>query len=110
MKKYYAAENHYGSDISHGFYNTWYIMAFDSKAHRDEWVESRNTLTAQPIKREHCTDWLLTHDCEGPHPFTRERWILDPWGYGTPEPPEGFVGTLTVDRGHCAMSAIPFYN
>ena len=51
MKKFYAAENRYGSETSYGFSNTWDVYVFKSKKGRDNWVDSRPTLTAKKIKR-----------------------------------------------------------
>jgi hypothetical protein len=41
-KRYFAADNTYASDTSTGFANTWYVLAFNSRAARDEWVEQEN--------------------------------------------------------------------
>jgi len=82
-RKYYAAENHYGSSTSHGFANTWYVLVFRSKSERDTWVYNQPTLTAKAIKRTevigYATNYNLSQNCtNAPRPFTPEYWGIIP--------------------------------
>jgi hypothetical protein len=52
---YYAETNHYGNETSVGFANTWLVLAFESKAERDAFVEShenKNLSTAAITRKE----------------------------------------------------------
>jgi len=49
--KYYAIENLYGSETSHGFANTWQVLVFASKKGRDEYVTNSTNLTTEKIKK-----------------------------------------------------------
>lgn len=57
MKRFYAAENEYGTKASAGFGDQWYVLAFNNKVDRDNWVISRNTITARNIKRKHVLNY-----------------------------------------------------
>ena len=88
---YFAAENSYGSPSSTGFSNTWEVLAFDSKLNRDNWVDSRKTLSARAIARKDIHKYV-----DAPRPFSGEfRGILDEFPYNF-DPPEGFIGTVDV--------------
>lgn len=47
---FYAADNHYGSQTDLGFANTWYVVAFLTKASRDAYVEASDRLSTRAIK------------------------------------------------------------
>jgi len=49
-KQYYAADNHYGNESSIGFANTWYVLAFASKAARDDFVDGSDKASTRAIK------------------------------------------------------------
>lgn len=57
MTTFYAADNSYGSETDAGFYNTSYVIAFPSKAARDEYVAASPRCSTIAIKasqiREH---------------------------------------------------------
>ena len=97
MKKYYAAENHYGSENSIGGYNTWFVLAFDSRQHRDEWVDNQKTLSARAIRR----DEAIRYQRQGgsskePIPFTDQYWGFRPYWEYSDKQPIGYIGHLTV--------------
>jgi hypothetical protein len=48
---YYAACNHYATDTSVGFANTWYIRSFETKAKRNDFVSSAEDMATRAIKR-----------------------------------------------------------
>ena len=49
--KFYAVENMYGSNVSHGFANTWQILVFKSKKGRDEYVNNSANLSCLSVKK-----------------------------------------------------------
>jgi hypothetical protein len=92
---FYAADNHYGSDTSTGFANTWYVLAFADKNSRNEYVDHRPNLSARAIKRPHIGKFLPKR----PRPFTGERYAITRPLWLADDAlllPEGFVGYVDV--------------
>ena len=60
MLRFFAKDNHYGSQTSEGFGNTYYVLAFDSKAARDAYVESRReqSIAAGPVLKKDVTTFV----------------------------------------------------
>jgi len=80
--KYYARGNYYGSDTSHGFANTNYVLVFESRAARDAWVDSAHDLSACAIRRAEATyiatNLSLTQNrTNAPEPFSGEFWGIE---------------------------------
>jgi len=69
---HFAANNHYGSETDRGFANTWYVIAFESKAARDEYIEQSKSLAATAITRRE----VSAHVTRAPKPFTPERYAI----------------------------------
>lgn len=47
---YYAAKNSYSNETSIGFWNTWYVVGFATKAARDAHVKKCPELATRAIK------------------------------------------------------------
>lgn len=82
---YYAANNHYGSPTDVGFANTWYVLAFETKAERDAYVENSTSRAARAIYRHevtsYATNWHMTrNEYIKPRPFSGEYWGIDETG------------------------------
>lgn len=102
MSTYYAAINAYGSEINHGFVNTWDVLAFNSKESRDAFIEGSSNITAEAIAKRNVTKRLAYSD-RPPRPFSGERWVIadgDNMDEDPPSRPEGCIGHVIVDRGH----------
>ncbi len=59
---YYCKQNHYGSETSCGFANTWFAIKFPNKAMRDDYCNRTNRLDIKPItakeaNKESIHDW-----------------------------------------------------
>ena len=48
-KLYYAADNTFGTSVSWGFANTWYLIAFDSLSERNTYVRESKILTTRKV-------------------------------------------------------------
>ena len=48
---YYAAINHYGTDTSAGFANTWSVIGFERRQMRDQYVSQSADMATRPITR-----------------------------------------------------------
>ncbi len=96
MKRYYyAAVNSYASDVSHGFGNTWYVMVFNSKESRDNYVEDQEDLCTCAIKRNEVIYYAKrNYDYSTPKPFSGESWVID-MDYDD-EVVKGHIGDITV--------------
>lgn len=47
---FYVAENHYSSETSIGFANTWYVVGFATRAARDAHVAQAKDMATRAIK------------------------------------------------------------
>lgn len=95
MKLYYAADNGFSSETDVGFFNTWYILAFDSKITRDKYVRESRQLGAHAIKKNKIKEYLR----DKPRPFTKERYaIVLSAMHCHPKPyvPEGLIGEVKI--------------
>jgi hypothetical protein len=95
---YYAADNSCASSTSHGFANTWFVLAFDTKAHRDQYVADANNLACCAISRRQVTgyaaNWSLTrNEYNKPEPFSGEYWGICDW---RSIEAEGLIGSIEV--------------
>jgi len=100
MKRYYAADNYYGNETSTGFYNTWRVIAFSSKAARDAWVEDHySDMSVRAIKRDEALHYVKRGGDRQPMPFTTEFWgIVKPIYCTDLDGVEGCLGHLAVCR------------
>ena len=96
MKKYYAAENYYGSDTSVGGYNTWFVVAFTSKQARDKWVDDQEPMSARAIRRVEVTKYQTQGGCKEPMRFTDQYWGFRNILEYTDQHPDGYIGHLEV--------------
>lgn len=99
MRRYYAADNGYGTNTNIGFSNTWYVLVFGSRAARDHYVDTVESRAARAITRRqvphYAANWHMTQNrLIRPAPFTREYWGIEPMEYG-PCPP-GCIGRVVV--------------
>jgi hypothetical protein len=98
-RKYYAADNSYGSETSIGFSNTWGVCAFSNKKDRDNYV-SRGDLSTRAIKKTEIKDYFE----ESPQPFSIERFIIET-RYDCDDP--GLIGYVEIAVPEMGM--IPLY-
>lgn len=84
----YAANNSYGNETSTGFANTWYVLAFDSAAHRDAYIDASKSLAARPISRSQIRQYV-----EAPKPFSGARRAI---GIAARDDIPGLVGEVCV--------------
>jgi hypothetical protein len=76
---YYAAHNSHSSPISYGFVNAWNVAVFDTREHRDAWVEQAQDIATRAIRREAVIDFASRFGNRRPLPFRREAWgIVEP--------------------------------
>ena len=103
--RYYAAESDHGSESSYGFANDITVFVFDSKEHRDAFVDGRiHNISCKAITRKEATSEASNFNCTlnrttRPRPFVGEYWgIVKPWDYGgyVGEDVTGLIGTLQV--------------
>ncbi len=84
MKRYYAKDHHYASSTSHGFANDTFVMVFESKSQRDDWVGKSDSLGAESIRRDQVTREATNVNLSqggdnAPQPFTGDYWAIDPF-------------------------------
>ncbi len=60
-KKNYAMMNHYATDTSDGFANTWYAVRFESKKQRCEAIKNGIT-AARPVRADERKECALAID------------------------------------------------
>ena len=90
--KFYAASNRYASETSVGFANTWFVLVFNSRTARDEYVQQARDLATRAITRRDVPRYADAH----PKPFSGEYiGILD----DHQEIP-GYVGYVNVVTPH----------
>lgn len=65
---FYAVNNRYSTETDLGFYNTWFVLAFDTKKNRDAYVENSKCLAVRAIKKSEIKDYV-----PAPKPFTCSR-------------------------------------
>lgn len=86
--KYYAIENMYGSETSHGFSNTWQILVFKTKNSRDKYVENSTDITTSKIKKSELSGYT-----QYVKPFSGNYLGIEP----APEKEiDGFIGYVVV--------------
>lgn len=78
-KTYFAAGNSFASETDVGFDNTWYVLAFDSRKARDDYVSIARDLATRAIRRDQVTAYaenlcLNTNKTNSPKPFSGEYW------------------------------------
>lgn len=54
---YYAAKNHYSTETSVGFSNTWYVLGFAKRAMRDAHVKAATDMATRAIKAKEITTY-----------------------------------------------------
>ena len=99
---YYAANNSFGSETSIGFANTWDVLAFDTKANRDDYVENGN-LSTRAIKRNQVTGYIY----HSPEPFTTQHYALVNHYEFCPDymtAPKGYVGHVEISNGFMSIT------
>jgi len=69
---YYAATNSYATETSVGFYNTWGVMAFETKKERDQFVKDATDLATKAITRREVPGYINPT----PKPFSGEAYII----------------------------------
>ena len=82
-RNYFAADNTHGSRSSVGFANTWYVLVFDSKSARDDYVAGSDNISARKIKRREVTHYAENYSpsanrTNAPTPFSGEFWGIVP--------------------------------
>ena len=58
MKRYYAAQNQYGSESSVGFASTWDVLVFSGKKARDNYVDNSDDLSVSAILKSQIKDYI----------------------------------------------------
>lgn len=89
--KYYSAHNHYASDCSIGFANTWHVFVWESRKARDTYLAGCQDLASRPIKKREIGKYLRQ-----PRPFTWEAYRLDPTAAWGDDAPAGLLGHVEV--------------
>jgi hypothetical protein len=89
---FYAAINTYATELDTGFANTWGVLAFETRAARDEYVKGATDLATRSITKDD-----IKHYVRAVRPFTCERYIIA----HTPQTidgsgPSGLIGEVTV--------------
>lgn len=87
---FYAAHNHYSTPTSIGFSNTWLVLAFDTKANRNAWVDGNDGKAARAITRKDIPKFVSRE----PKLFTSERYAL--WSLGYYDNIPGCLGSIDV--------------
>ena len=64
----FAANNRYATDTCDGFYNTWFVLAFEDKKSRDDYVANAKGMAVRPIAKASIRFYV-----KAPKPFTGER-------------------------------------
>jgi hypothetical protein len=90
---FYAAINTYATETDMGFSNTWGVLAFETRAARDAYIDSADDLATRAITRRAVTQYVSRK----PRPFTGERYIIE----HTPRTldgcaPDGMIGAVAV--------------
>ena len=96
---FYAADNSYSSETDIGFVNTWYVLAFETRRTRDEYVNTAPGMAARSIKRNEVVRYAAMGGRRRPQPFTGEYWgVVPDWRYvyGEATAPIGYVGHVEV--------------
>ena len=83
----FAANNSYATDTSTGFYNTWYILAFEDQKSRDEYVAKAQGMAVKAIAKAEISRYV-----PAPKPFTGARRAI---GLAASEWP-GLIGEVCV--------------
>lgn len=99
MRLYYAADNTYSTSVSSGFANTWYVLAFSSRAFRDEYVASSPRLATRDVTKREALRYLPTDSA--PVPFSGQfRAIVESWEWENEAIP-GCVGSVETVGCYC---------
>lgn len=93
MRRYYAANNYYGSPTATGFANTWFVLAFSTRVARDHYVQESGALPCRAIRREEVSRYVMRR----PEPFTRQRYAL----VTAPNTIPGCIGEVSVCEPDC---------
>ena len=102
MKKFYVAENSYGSQTSRGFANTWDVLVFDCKKNAKKYVNESKNITVKIIKKteviKYAKNWNLTKNCyTEPKKFSSEYWGITNGNYDiNMTDVTGYVGQIAV--------------
>lgn len=100
--KFYAADNRYSSPTDIGFSNTWYVLVFDSRKARDQYVENAEGLAARAITKRDVTNYAANWDMKDnrenrPRPFTGEHWaVIDDFYQVNPRTIPGCIGQVGI--------------
>lgn len=95
MKKYYAANNTFGTESSFGFANTWFVLAFSNKVDRDNYVDCCSEVSATKIKRSEIKEYV-----DKPKPFSGKSRVI---ACGSHEI-KGCIGEVVVDYNDYGMA------
>lgn len=88
---FYAAINRYATEYSVGFFNTWGVIAFESKSHRDDFVKSATDLATRAITKKEVPSFITRK----PRPFSRECYVIVDESFDLYKI-AGYVGTVVV--------------
>jgi hypothetical protein len=83
----FAANNSYATDTDQGFANTWYVLAFEDKQSRDEYIAKSHGLAVKAITKAEIPTYI-----EAPKPFTGAKRAI---GMAASEWP-GLIGEVCV--------------
>ena len=89
----FAANNSYSTETCDGFYNTWFVLAFEDKKSRDEYVAHAKGMAVRPITKADIRFYV-----KAPKPFSGERRAI---GMAASEWP-GLIGVVCVGTPHDA--------
>jgi hypothetical protein len=105
---FYAADNHYSRNTGVGFANTWYVLAFETRAARDEYVRTAAGMAARAILKSEVTRYATSGGREGPKPFSGEYFGIDTRLYQFDDnAPRGMLGEVRVINPHDCFSRLP---
>ena len=95
---FYAADNHYSDETGVGFVNTWYVLAFETRTWRDEYVRTAAGMAARAILKSEVTRYVTAGGNRGPRPFTGEYFGIDDrlYRYSEQDAPHGLLGEVSV--------------
>jgi hypothetical protein len=91
VRKYYSAHNHYATDTSLGFANTWYVIAWSSTAARAACLNSCDDWASRKIRRDQIRKY--TKEVK---PFSGEGYRLDDSVEYSENPSNGMLGCVVV--------------
>lgn len=90
---FYAAINTYATETSTGFANTWGVLAFETRAARDYYVNSRFDRATRTITRKEIPQYINGEI----KPFSGARYIIEHTGQTIDgSGPDGLIGAVAI--------------